>query len=567
MSETSPRDLRTARDVVRPGMLAVFAVDRRFAAILIALASLLLYSLNLERTPHPDELYHILAARGLLETGEPRIAEGLYVRAYPFTWIVARSFALFGESLTSARLPSVVATVVLVVVLFLWLWREAGPAAAWLAAGLYATSPFAVQIAQFTRFYAIQSLFFLIGSLLIYELLCRPGSRGRRLLLVLGAALAFAFAAELQPTTLMGIAAIAAWAAPLLGWRWLVGDETLSRGRRWALVLAGVLALLAGAWLAWESGMLAKAWHMYRSTPLFNAANRDQFWFYHARYILFYPTLWAAVGVLAVAGLAFFPRPGWFALVVFALAFLLNSFAGPKNMRYIAYAQPFMFVVWGLGLVAIWPWIRAGTAKLRDRLVRLLGNWFAHPRGLAHALIGLALAFLVLANPFWLRTATVIADIPIPPEKPLADWREARAALRPWLERAAVVVNVEELGALYFLGRHDILYSPSKFGEIPGAEGDTIGIDPRTGRPVIGSPRMLEELLSCYPSGLFLAPRARWMAPHVLGIREIRLLETYAVPLSLPAEAHLIAYRWEGEVRRGEAECRRWRGIGRSARE
>ncbi len=521
---------------------------------MILLAALLLFSLNLERPPHPDELYHILAARGLLETGEPRIAEGLYLRAYPYTWIVAQSFAWFGESLTSARLPSVIATAVLVAVLFLWLWREAGPVAAWIGAGLYATSPFAVQIAQFSRFYAIQSLFFLLGSLLVYELLFRPGSRGRVLFVGLAAAASFALAAELQPTTLMGVAAVATWAVPLLAWRWLREGSTSRKGR-WAAIATGVAILLAGLVLAWESGLLAKAWHMYRSTPLFNAATRDQFWFYHARYILFYPTLWAATGLLAVVALAFLPRPGWFAIVLFAVAFLLNSFAGPKSMRYIAYAQPFMFVVWGLGLVAVWPWLRAGMARLRERLDTLLGTGFPKPRALARLLVGSALAFLMLANPFWLRTATIIADIPVPPEKPSTDWRKAAVTLAPWLERVEVVVDTEELGPLYFLGRHDILYSPSKFGELPPDRRREFGRDVRTGRPVIGSLEALERVLRCYRSGLFLAPEAHRGVAHQLSTEVQGLLARYAEPLELPAVAHVVAYVWQRDRPAAERAC------------
>ncbi len=544
MPGKSHREIRRTAASLRPWNAIVFAADRGSGAVLILVASLLLFSLDLDRPPHPDELYHILAARGLLESGEPRIAEGLYVRGYPFTWIVARSFALFGESLATARLPSVVAVALLVTVLFLWLWREAGPAVAWLGAGLYATSPFAVQIAQFARFYAIQSLFFLIGSLLIYELLFRPGSRGRTLFLGLAAAASFAFAAELQPTTLMGVAAVAAWALPIAGWRWSRTKAT-SPGRRWMLLLGGALVLVAGLGLAWESGLLARAWHMYRATPLFNAANRDQFWFYHARYLLFYPTLWTAVGILAVAGLAFFPRPGWFALVVFAFSFLLNSFAGPKNMRYIAYAQPFMFVVWGMGLVAVRPWLQGGAAGIRDSVVRLLRPWFPRPRMFAHTLLGLALAFLVLANPFWLRTATIIADIPVPPEKPSVDWRKAAPALAPWLDRVEVVVDTEELGPLYFLGRHDILYSPSKFGELPRDRRHDFGRDIRTGRPVIGSLEALERVFRCYRSGLFLAPESHRGVPHQLNAQVQALLARYTEPVELPTEAHALAYAWQ----------------------
>ena len=66
-------------------------------ALFVACA--LLYSINLGRMAHPDEYYHILAAHGLLATGEPRIAEGIYTRVYLHTWLVAQSFALFGESL------------------------------------------------------------------------------------------------------------------------------------------------------------------------------------------------------------------------------------------------------------------------------------------------------------------------------------------------------------------------------------------------------------------------------------------------------------------------------------
>ena len=107
---------------------------------------------------HPDEYYHILAAQGLLATGEPRIAEGIYTRVYLHTWLVAQSFALFGESLAASRVPSLLATAALVVVMFVWLRREAGNLAAWIGAGLFAISPFAVDVAQFCRFYALQAL-------------------------------------------------------------------------------------------------------------------------------------------------------------------------------------------------------------------------------------------------------------------------------------------------------------------------------------------------------------------------------------------------------------------------
>lgn len=60
-----------------------------------------------------DEFFHLYAAKGYLETGdfvqwdfldnEPKRE---YIRAFPYTWLVAQSFKIFGISEWSARLPS-----------------------------------------------------------------------------------------------------------------------------------------------------------------------------------------------------------------------------------------------------------------------------------------------------------------------------------------------------------------------------------------------------------------------------------------------------------------------------
>ena len=67
--------------------------------LLLMLAAGLLYTINLDRLPHPDELHHAIAARGLLEHGSPAIAEGVYTRTLLHTWMVAGAYALFGDSL------------------------------------------------------------------------------------------------------------------------------------------------------------------------------------------------------------------------------------------------------------------------------------------------------------------------------------------------------------------------------------------------------------------------------------------------------------------------------------
>jgi uncharacterized membrane protein len=232
--------------------------------LLVFVASCLLYLINLERAPHPDELYHMLAASGLLEHGEPRIAEGLYTRVFAYTWLVSRMFLLMGESLTAARLPSVIAMAALNTLVFVWLRRETGTRAAALAAGLLAISPFALDIAQFARFYAFQTLSFFAGCLAAFELARRPWPITARSIAYGGAAvLCLAFAAYMQPTTLLGVAGLGLWLGTVVCIPWLA-DRARPRRQKTlavALVLAAT-AILLGLMLA--TGALGEFWHRYR---------------------------------------------------------------------------------------------------------------------------------------------------------------------------------------------------------------------------------------------------------------------------------------------------------------
>ena len=149
-------------------MEAVEGVSRvvtRFSGIPAALAvfalAALLYSVNLDRFVHFDEIYHILAARGILETGEPRIENGFYQRAFWYTWGLSKAFSFAGDELAVARVPSVIAVASVAGLLYYWIRNIAGAATAFTVSLLYAISPFAVDTALFARFYGVQALFFL----------------------------------------------------------------------------------------------------------------------------------------------------------------------------------------------------------------------------------------------------------------------------------------------------------------------------------------------------------------------------------------------------------------------
>lgn len=519
------------------------------AAVVLGLAALLLYSINIERAPHPDELYHLLAAKGLLETGLPAIGEdGLYWRGYPLTWLVAQSLALFGPGLAAARLPPVLFMAGLVSLLFLFIRRESKSSlAAWLGAGLFAISPFAIELAQFVRFYSLQCLLFLAAAWLIYALPGRSFQPWRQLPMGGAALLLLAFAAYLQPTTLLGVAGLGLWLVGALLLPWLL-DDAVPRSSKSRLLLALALAGLLALGLAWASGLLADLWRDYRSTSLFNRPQANQFWFYHAWHSLLYPTLWTLSGPLAILALIRWPRLAGFLVVVFATGFLLNSFAASKNLRYLAYAQPFLFALWGLGLAVLLAATGPLLGQARSRLAASLAPLPAkNANRLAGLLVAMSLAFLLLANPALLRSATLLAGITVPPELPPNDWEAARPVLEPLLREVDAVVTTDDLRMLHHYGRADYLLSASKFGELPSERRAPFGRDVRTDVAVINDTENLELILRCHESGLFVTQLQHWpggQRPRADLAEVAPLLHALAEPVEVPPSSRLVAFAW-----------------------
>jgi hypothetical protein len=130
----------------------------------------------------------------------------------------------------------------------------------------------------------------------------------------------------------------------------------------------------------------------------------------------------------------------------------------------------------------------------------------------------------------------------IPPMQTPPNWAAAKDALAPWLADAAIVVTTDELSALYYLGRHDVLISKSRLSEY--GDGSEFSIDPRTGRPVIGRPESLALIMDCYPKGLIVSDDSRWRNPATIDDAVIHLIQARAKEVDLPAAA-MRAYFWQ----------------------
>jgi hypothetical protein len=528
------------------------AQSRWLGPVVLGCLALVVRLVHLDHLTRTDELYHFLAAQSWLAEGQLRIAEGIYDRTALFTILIAKLFGLFGESLVVARLPSVIAGTALVVAVFLWTRSVAGSLAAVMAALLLALDPEAIEISQFLRFYALHGLLFWLGSVAVYQLVTSPPpTLGRTLLLAAGAALCLYSAYYLQVTTLIGLAGLGAWAVLTLSLPWLV---TSSPRMKWSIAAGATLAAVAAVAILTEMGVVADYLAYYRRAGPYGPEKRDAVWFYHYLLTVYYPTLWPLVAPAVVVGLAYRPRPTAFCASVAGVALMLHSFAGAKDMRYVYYAIPFLFVLWGIALAEIWPRLRL---FLEDVGTRTLG-WLRLGRlgrpGM-YAVLGVALLFTIAANGAFVRTTATMFDVIIPPAQRPADWTAARQALAPWLADAAIVVTTSELETLYHLGRYEVLISQGRLSEI--ADRREFDLDPRTGRPVIAAPQSLALLMDCYPSGLIVTTDARWRNPVQLVDAVADLIVARAEEIDVPGFG-MRAYAWRqpDDARRAEACAR-----------
>ena len=522
------------------------------APVLLGALALAVRLPGLDNATHFDELYHFLAAQGWLAEGQLRIADGTYNRTPLFTIFLAQWLGVFGESVVVARLPSLIVGVALVVLVFLWTRTVAGTPAAVLAALLLAFDPENVQISQFARFYALHALFFWLGAVGTYRLVTSPPpALGRAALLTAGVLLCFGVSLYLQVTTLIGLLGVAVWSVLALGLPWLA---RFSPPARWGIVAGSVLLCGVAVWVAVESGLAAELLARYRGTPLFQADTRSEFWYYHAFLSVYYPTLWPLVALAVVIGLAYRPRPTAFCASVVVIAFVVHSFAGPKGMRYFAYAEPFLFVLWGIALAEIWPRLRGFLEDIGTRALAWLRLGRLGRPG-AFAVLAVVLGFAIVANGALVRTVANVFDLVIPPMTRPADWAAAKEPLAPWLTDAAILLTTREVEALYYLGRYDVLISKSRQSEIKN--GGEFSIDPRTGRPVIGTPESVALIMDCYPDGLIVSSGDRWRDPAVLDDAVANLVEAAAEEVELPAFG-MKAYVWRqpDDARRAQACAR-----------
>lgn len=469
------------------------------AALLMLLAAWL-RTFWLDAPVHMDELYHVLAGAGWLESGETRIADGLYERSWLYTVLVGLGSTVTDGPLLFGRLSSIVFGCVLVGLVFAWLRGVAGSIAAWTAGLLLTLAPLAVELSQLARFYALHGTVFWLAAMALWRVVEGDDPTLRRIVIGLAGLGLAVLAWHLQLVTLLGAVGGLGWATLMLApgiWR-----RVRSGGRGiQALAAAALFAGGLGAALAVAAGLPQMFWQELRHAPGWALSLKNQAHFYHIYLLGQFPLFWPATAVLGVAAIAFRPRAAAFCLMIFGATLILESLGGHKAYRYLYFALPFLFALWGLGVQAIWhrlvPAIVAEAAAAAARLP----DGFPK-RAARDALVATTALFLIVASggPAQLLFHLAKGKDPIDAGRLTTDWQAIVPALRPWLEDADVVLTSNELAALHWLGRADLVVHGSRLSE-QDLDADE-GIDPRTGLLVIRTPERVAAAIACHRSGL-----------------------------------------------------------------
>ncbi len=515
--------------------------------VVLLLVAVTVRLVDLDRLPVTDELYTALAARGWLEEGEPRISEGLYTRAQLYSLVMAGWFATFGDSLVSARAFSLVAGSLLVVAVFIWTRAVAGTPAGWIAGFFVALAPLSVQISQYARFYAMHALVFWLAAIGAYSLVAGRLPPRAKIWVAFGSTLGFLLAAHLQILTLIGLMGLGLWlvlavAIPRL--------RALSPQRRLTtLVVAAALGLIvAGALLLF--GTAGELFDRYRWAPMWNRAHQNEFWFYHVYFVERYPTFWSLTPLALLLALVHRPRPAIFCMCIFVVSFILVSLGGMKDERYLFFALPFLFVLWGMALAKAFDYLYPWMTGAADRVLRHLAPYLP-TRPVRWSLIAAGLVFLLASNGGVVKGLMLFAGTHlVVDEGGLAmasglhrtNWPMAKPTLKPLVDEASVALTSRGMHFLYYVGDYDFAISKTLVSEYDGEE---FSIDERTGQPVVSTVDSVKKILQCYSDGVIVIETGQWRAPLFVTDEVADAIELATRPVAMPPELQIKAFTWQ----------------------
>jgi 4-amino-4-deoxy-L-arabinose transferase-like glycosyltransferase len=526
-----------------------------------------------------DEIWHLLAGHSWIQEGTLRVDQGAYTRAGYFTVLVALFMDAFGETLAVARLPGIIAGAALVAAVFEWLRRRSGMVAAWTGAMLLCFHDLSILLSAEVRFYSLHALCLWLTAAIVYQV--TEGDRSQRQpvwMLAIAVALS-AVALYVQVTAGVALVALVVWAICDLSYR--------SGGRLWPLLRSHwILAAAIGAIvLVGAIGMilhppaaLARLYGEYRHSAYWAQPRQDWALFYQYYYSETIALLWGLFPLAFIAALIHRPRAAIFCAFLFVVPMIIMSFGGQKADRYAYFSLPYLFAIWGLAAEAVFPRAVQVGAETCGRVWNLIlgpqvrsgvGEQRLRRYSLTIAVI-LVLAFAAISQVSYRESTKILAKSAIAvlarPAQLLTGpafepWASHRSELMRMIERASIFITSKPTTTLLVLGRFDVVLNTNPPDETMD-EGE-YAIDPRLGRPVIGTVESLQTIMNCYQTGIVIVPGEYWrnkaavteeVSDFLMARAKLTRMTAPKTIAPVPPD-ELLVFEWESDPPSSAAAC------------
>jgi hypothetical protein len=298
---------------------------------------------------------------------------------------------------------------------------------------------------------------------------------------------------------------------------------------------------------------LVFVWQMYRFTPAWAAPSANELRWYENWLWIRYPTLWSFLPAAVVIGALRHRAMLGFSAVLFGVSIVLVSLGSAKAERYLYFALPFFFTIWGLAFAAVLPLVRRGATSLIEGL---MGR--STPPALGRLASRLAPVAIALFAAYYSTGFDLTRRMLFPGgrERPYteSDWAAAADSLKALADSVELVVVTALPKAAYYIQRGDVTLSRTELAELMvGAKEFTV--DPRTGQPAISSPASLGQLMECFDTGLLIIEEAHWRRADVVSDSTADFVSAHTHEVPMPPPWHIRAFRWDSPGGPADRRC------------
>ena len=264
----------------------------------------------------------------------------------------------------------------------------------------------------------------------------------------------------------------------------------------------------------------------------------DELSFYHAHLLLFYPSLWTLVGVLAILVPPDGQPKSWPSIADFGSRFVVMSLAALRTTRHFGFVFPFVAFAGSIELSQLVRPSRSRSNRMHTQLLKALALPQHHNIEIAALVVHTTLTVVILEDPDWLPSAAVISNVAMRGEESVTDWQPAHDALAPLASGTVMMITMEELGGMRLVWRLSP-YRPYKAQVVLRHQ---VNISHQTNRPTITDSVSIERLIERFPNDFVVESIESLGNTTRINDETQVILMCYAISAGVPTRSRLCAW-------------------------